>query len=151
MQGMDGQYVGETKTINGKTYHTLYLYDDGGRIIGLQEDGETYYFVKNLQGDVVGILNEEGEAVGYYFYDIWGNIASVYSSSSWNRVTDPEHIALMYDEESGLYYLQSRYYADTVGKNTKVIKTYIAEQLKKDKESDEINMFDPRNPFMGSK
>ena len=43
------------------------------------------------------------------------------------------------------------YYVDTVGKNTKAIKEYIADQLKRDKESDQISMFDPRDPFMGSK
>ena len=34
------------------------------------------------------------------------------------------------------------YYADTVGKNTKAIKEYIAEQLKKDQESDQLSIFD---------
>ena len=43
------------------------------------------------------------------------------------------------------------YYVDTVGKNTKAIKEYIAEQLKRDRESDQLSMFDPRDPFMGSK
>ena len=43
------------------------------------------------------------------------------------------------------------YYVDTVGKNTKTIKTYIAEQLKRDKEIDQISLFDPRDPFMGCK
>ena len=43
------------------------------------------------------------------------------------------------------------YYVDTVGKNTKAIKEYIAEQLKKDKKSDQLSIFDPRDPFMGSK
>ena len=43
------------------------------------------------------------------------------------------------------------YYVDTVGKNTKAIKEYIADQLKRDKESDQLCMFDPRDPFMGSK
>ena len=43
------------------------------------------------------------------------------------------------------------YYVDTVGKNTKAIKEYIADQLKQDKESDQIAMFDPRDPFMGGK
>ena len=41
------------------------------------------------------------------------------------------------------------YYVDTVGKNTKAIKEYIADQLKQDKESDQIAMFDPRDPFNG--
>ena len=43
------------------------------------------------------------------------------------------------------------YYVDTVGKNTKAIKEYVANQLKRDQESDQLSMFDPRDPFMGSK
>jgi len=43
------------------------------------------------------------------------------------------------------------YYVDTVGKDTKVITEYIANQLKKDKEADQLSMFDPRDPFTGSK
>ena len=41
------------------------------------------------------------------------------------------------------------YYVDTVGKNTKAIKDHISDQLKKDKESDQLSFFDPRDPFMG--
>ena len=40
---------------------------------------------------------------------------------------------------------------DTVGKNTAAIKEYIANQLKQDKESDQLSMFDPHDPFKGSK
>ena len=43
------------------------------------------------------------------------------------------------------------YYVDTVGKNTAAIKEYIANQLKHDKESDQISVFDPNDPFKGSK
>ena len=43
------------------------------------------------------------------------------------------------------------YYVDTAGKNTKAIKEYIATQLEKDKQSDQLSIFDPRDPFMGSK
>ena len=43
------------------------------------------------------------------------------------------------------------YYVDTAGKNTKAIKEYISTQLSKDKESDQLSMFDPRDPFMGNK
>ena len=41
------------------------------------------------------------------------------------------------------------YYVDTAGKNTKAIKKYISEQLKRDMESDQLSLFDPRDPFMG--
>ena len=43
------------------------------------------------------------------------------------------------------------YYVDTVGKNTKAIKEYIATQLEKDKQSDQLSIFDPRDPFTGGK
>ena len=43
------------------------------------------------------------------------------------------------------------YYVDTAGKNAKVIKEYIKNQLKHDKENDQLALFDPQDPFTGSK
>lgn len=43
------------------------------------------------------------------------------------------------------------YYVDTVGKNTKAIQQYIANQLERDKKDDQLSLFDPRDPFTGSK
>ena len=43
------------------------------------------------------------------------------------------------------------YYVDTVGKNTKAIKEYIANQLQADKEGDQLSIFDPDDPFKGGK
>ncbi len=43
------------------------------------------------------------------------------------------------------------YYVDTVGKNTKAIKEYIADQLKRDQEADQLSIYDPRDLFTGSK
>lgn len=43
------------------------------------------------------------------------------------------------------------YYVDTVGKDTVAIKEYIANQLKHDKEADQLSVFDPNDPFKGSK
>ena len=41
------------------------------------------------------------------------------------------------------------YYVDTVGKNTKAIKEYIANQLEVDKQMDQLALFDPKAPFKG--
>lgn len=41
------------------------------------------------------------------------------------------------------------YYVDTVGKNTKAIKEYIANQLKQDQEMEQLSIIDPRDPFNG--
>ena len=43
------------------------------------------------------------------------------------------------------------YYVDTTGKNTKAIEAYIQNQLKIDQENDQLSLFDPRDPFTGSK
>ena len=43
------------------------------------------------------------------------------------------------------------YYVDTVGKDTKAIKTYIENQIKIDKENDQLSLFDPNDPFTGGK
>ena len=43
------------------------------------------------------------------------------------------------------------YYVDTEGKNTKAIKKYISDQLKRDREADQLSLYDPRDPFKGSK
>ena len=43
------------------------------------------------------------------------------------------------------------YYVDTVGKNTQAIKEYIENQLKSDKEADQLSIFDPNDPFKGGK
>ena len=43
------------------------------------------------------------------------------------------------------------YYVDTVGKNTKAIREYISEQIKRDQEADQLSIYDPRDPFTGSK
>ena len=43
------------------------------------------------------------------------------------------------------------YYVDTVGKNTKAIKEYIANQLEVDRKTDQLALFDSQDPFKGSK
>jgi len=43
------------------------------------------------------------------------------------------------------------YHIDTAGKNTKAIKEYIKNQLKQDRENDQLNLFDPRDLFKCSR
>ena len=43
------------------------------------------------------------------------------------------------------------YYVDTVGKDTRAIKEYIENQIKTDRESDQMSLYDPRDPFTGIK
>ena len=64
----------------------------------------------NLQGDVPHILNSAGGVVGTYEYDAWGNITNLSSLTSIARQNPFRYRGYYYDTESGLYYLNSRYY-----------------------------------------
>ena len=77
-----------------------------------------YYYVKNIQGDIVKIVSSTGTVVANYAYNAWGELLSVKDGSG-NPITDQTSIAYLnplryrgyvYDDETGLYYLQSRYY-----------------------------------------
>jgi len=71
-----------------------------------------YYYVKNLQGDIIGILDKDGNSVVEYSYDAWGKLQSVTGSlaSTVGQDNAFRYRGYYYDVETGFYYLQSRYY-----------------------------------------
>ncbi|MBQ8683632.1 MAG: hypothetical protein IJ518_03830 [Clostridia bacterium] len=100
------------------------LYDNEDNICGVKYLSICYYFLKNLQGDVIAITDPNGEVVAQYTYDAWGKVLSV-TNKDGNPITAPNNIANVnpyryrgyyYDVEIGMYYLQSRYYDPTVSR-----------------------------------
>ena len=102
-----------------KGNHTLYFtYDAGGTPATVTLDGTTYYYITNLQGDVVAIWNQTSGYICDYYYDAWGKVIS--RSYSSNHLIDDLNPLLyrgyVYDQDTGLYYLQSRYYDPKIGR-----------------------------------
>ena len=95
-----------------------FLYDDNSQLLGLKYNGMAYYYRKNLQGDITGILDPDGEQVVSYTYDAWGNPTSCTGSlaSTIGQKNPFRYRGYYYDTESGLYYLNSRYYDPEVGR-----------------------------------
>jgi len=95
-----------------------YYYDEAGAPTGIKYNNNVYYFQKNLQGDIIRILNTYGSIVATYTYDAWGNIiASTDTSSVSVGTKNPfRYRGYYYDTETGLYYLNSRYYDPQVGR-----------------------------------
>ena len=89
-----------------------FAYDASGTPMAVTYGGTTYYYATNIQGDVVAILNASGAAVVTYTYDAWGNILTTTGTmASTLGVHNPlRYRGYVYDPETGLYYLQSRYY-----------------------------------------
>jgi len=100
------------------TYDLYYLYDESGSVAGLIYNNQHYYFQKNLQGDVIRILNNYGTVVVEYSYDAWGKVISTTGSmaSTLGQYNPFRYRSYYYDTETGFYYLQSRYYDPTVGR-----------------------------------
>ena len=57
-------------------------YDASGVPVSIVYNGTTYYYVTNLQGDIVGIVNQSGNQIVGYTYDAWGNILTTTGSSA---------------------------------------------------------------------
>ncbi len=76
-------------------------------------NGTAYSYAKNLQGDIVAILNSAGTAVVRYTYDAWGKPISCIGTmaTTLGKLNPFRYRSYNYDEETGLYYLRSRYYS----------------------------------------
>ena len=74
-----------------------------------------FCYVKNLQGDIVKILDEDGNEIASYVYKAWGNILSQ-SEDELSSINPLRYRGYVYDEDTTLYYLQTRYYEPTTGR-----------------------------------
>ena len=97
------------KTSNGMEF----FYDQEG-VAGFTYGGEKYCYQKDLQGNIIGIIDNAGQVVVQYKYDAWGvprSIATASSNYSTIANLNPfRYRGYIYDSETGFYYLQSRYY-----------------------------------------
>ena len=106
----------------------IYLYDESGSPIGMQYRTSsmakdvfyTFWFEKNLQGDIVAVYNDSGVKLITYKYDAWGNFTrTINNISGTNRsaLYNPfAYRGYYYDSETGFYYVSSRYYDPEVGR-----------------------------------
>ena len=114
---LNGKVARETiRTNNTLTAVLDFIYDESGKPFALKYSTngtsfQTYYYVLNLQGDVVELIHYipgfEYESVATYEYDAWGNVSS---SGRLAEINPLRYRGYYYDNETGFYYLQSRYY-----------------------------------------
>ena len=90
-----------------------FVYDSSNSPLYMVFNDVTYYYEKNLQGDIVAILDENGNTVVSYTYDIWGKLVSITGSlaDTVGAINPLRYRGYYYDTETELYYLQSRYYS----------------------------------------
>ncbi len=106
-----------TKYSTSKEPTSIYLYDSNDNIIGMTYRNNPYFFIKNHMGDVIGMVTQDGTWVRSYYYDAWGNDIGTTANMDLNvnvstaaTVNPFRYRGYYYDEQSKMYYLQSRYY-----------------------------------------
>lgn len=127
-----------SKTVGSVTHHYLYaggklLQDSDGtntldffynahgtpyalkHTVGTESpSSKIYYYITNLQGDVMQLVDTNGNAVATYDYDPYGKVIS--ASGAMAEINPLRYRGYVYDTESGFYYLQSRYYDPAIGR-----------------------------------
>jgi len=121
----DGSTTYKYFYIGGRLSHMLigssyvhFAYDASGSPIWMRYNGTRYYYVTNLQGDVGAILDANGNSVVQYTFDAWGNVLSITGTmaDSIGTINPLLYRGYIYDHDTGLYYLQTRYYNPIIGR-----------------------------------
>lgn len=122
---------------DGDVYYTgnfeyVFLYDQNGNVYGFilsadltdeqnnsYQETKTYYYIKDCDNTITGIADQDGNLLVYYQYGAYGMLIDIYTDECYYYLvlTNPLlYRDYIYDIESGLYYLQSRYYSPFIGR-----------------------------------
>ena len=107
---LDGDKIIAQKEEGGERMD--FLYDEKGTPFAFEYQGKMYFYQTSLQGDIIGIVDSEGSQVVVYRYDAWGEVlvSSDASGFGLSQINPLRYRGYYYDQETGLYYLQTRYY-----------------------------------------
>ena len=94
----------------------IFMYDNNGDAFGFNYNGEEYYYIKNVQNDIVAIADKNGTVVANYYYDAWGNVTRITGNTALAQTNPLRYRSYYYDSETGYYHLKSRYYSPEVGR-----------------------------------
>ena len=96
-----------------------FVYDTQGKPFMLRMNGKTdYFYLYNGLGDITGLVDSSNQVVVRYQYNSWGKVTSTQDTSGVSLATlNPFcYRKYVYDPETGLYCLGSRYYDPEVGR-----------------------------------
>lgn len=120
---LDSSVISETivTTVNSvqTTQYIYYYYDTDGTLMGFNLNLEDYFYINNIQGDITGIVDTDGNIIVKYDYDSYGNMINCETDSGFDDVSNANsytYRGYRYDSEIGMYYLNSRYYNPETGR-----------------------------------
>lgn len=99
-----------SETTNGQTL--WFTYDSNANLFSMVTGGKHYFYQRNLQNDIIALVDESGDTVVNYTYDSWGKVLSITGSrkDTIGQLNPFRYRGYYYDKETGMYYLKNRYY-----------------------------------------
>ena len=96
----------------GSEKNLWYRYASAGNVISVTYDSNIYMYIRNVQNDVIALIDRYGNTAVRYTYDSWGRAVSIDGSmkDSLGERNPFRYRGYYYDTETGLYYLKNRYY-----------------------------------------
>lgn len=91
-----------------------FFYDASGLPYAMKYNGTVYYYITNLQGDVMRIVDASQNIVTSYDYNPYGKVIS--ATGTLANINPLRYRGYVYDRETGFYYLESRYYDPAIGR-----------------------------------
>lgn len=113
---LEGTNIVFEQTGNNTIY---FMRDNTSDLVGFKYNDNIYYYIKNAQNDIIGILDSSYNVVAKYKYNAWGVNTKITDNLGNDVQNNLNHIANInpfryrsyyYDSETKLYYLNSRYY-----------------------------------------
>ena len=120
-----GKVLCQRTRIGTNDVYVFFFYDESGNAYAMEYEGDMYYYLRNGQNDVIGIIDDIGAVVARYTYDPWGKPLTVKDGNGVDIAANATHVAnvnpfryrgYFYDTETGFYYLQTRYYDPVTGR-----------------------------------
>ena len=109
-----------TDTTANTTQLLEFAYDAAGQPLTMTLDGTVYYYLLNIQGDVMGLVDGSGNLQAAFSYTAYGKAYSINNVSSMGTTlasANPlTYRGYVLDMGTGIYYLQSRYYDPQLGR-----------------------------------
>ena len=90
-----------------------YMFDNEDNLLGFINDGEQFFYQKNLFGDITGIWDCNLNLVVEYSYDAWGNALSISGTKAdtIGSINPYRYRGYRFDDSIGLHFIHGRYYS----------------------------------------
>ena len=93
-----------------------FLYDEKDYLYGfIKNNNERYYYIRDALGNILGIINQNGQIVVQYSYTSYG-VCSISGNTSLGNENPFRYKGYYYDVETSLYYITTRYYDPEIGR-----------------------------------